>query len=95
MSKPIEAVMVCAYADSVLTIEGSTYTRSCRDCQRRLVVSQAGERALEKEAIATICGACYNKLSSPFDTFETAGTTEEVMKDLATRVRLNHWKPED
>jgi hypothetical protein len=55
-----QKAMVCADAEAILVIPGSSFDRVCAECSRPLMVAPTGQAMLRRSpAMKTICIPCY------------------------------------
>jgi hypothetical protein len=81
MDQPV----VCALADSDVSVQGSVFHHSCWACQRTVMVAPSGQRLLVKMPEALIlCYPCYWLSAGPDDTVELAGTMDELKSEVRT-----------
>lgn len=61
MKEPI--ALVCAAANSPLTVRGSSFNRRCSACQVQVMIAPSGERRLRAEPeIIIVCLGCARRL---------------------------------
>lgn len=76
-----EIILVCALADSPMTVPGSIYTRTCSHCRRAVMIAPSGQSVLAAHPQASIvCDHCFKP--DPDDAFGLAGTTQEIRNEV-------------
>jgi hypothetical protein len=85
MSEPI--LLICAPADSPLTVPGSTFDHSCSRCRRKLMMAPSGQAFLKEHPEAEmLCHPCYVKIQEPDDEHHLAGPAEQIADELLASV---------
>jgi IMP cyclohydrolase len=91
---PEELILVCALADSELTVAGSSFDRMCSRCNSRVMVSPSGQqRVRDNPHIEIVCIRCLSTIKPPADSkvMMSPETTEDLIAELKKTVR-NPWR---
>jgi DNA-directed RNA polymerase subunit RPC12/RpoP len=80
--KPEPVTLICAPADALWTVPGSTFDRTCARCGRKVMIAPSGQRILREYPDAVIrCETCIPRDA----TFElAAGTPKEALREART-----------
>jgi hypothetical protein len=86
--------LICMPADSPWTVPGSTFTRVCVKCFRRVMVAPTSV-SISKEfrKVTILCGYCFLKEPIDPDT-EYRGPTQAQLMELRTAIP-NLWRAQN
>lgn len=89
MEKEI-AVLLCAPANSPVTLPGSVFNRHCRKCLTRVQISPSGQQQLKQNpAMTIVCMRCLPP--GPIKFRWSSGSFEAAMNE-AVQMIPNTWR---
>ena len=94
MKMPSLRFLICAPADAVTMVEGSTFDRACSQCGARVMVAPSGRAmlAMNPETIL-MCYACGLAAMSRDDnvTVELAASASDIAREVRS-AQPNIWR---